>query len=81
MKRQLSLLTYGFLFAAPVFSGAMADAKSTTSPATYLSIGGGYYVSQYQANYTNYTNGVLNQQASFDNTNIANPGKFSSLLG
>lgn len=77
MKRQLSLLTYSCLFAAPVFSGAMADATSTTSPATYFSIGGGYYVSQYQANYTSYTSGVLNQQASFDNTNNNSYGQLA----
>lgn len=63
------------IIAAPTFAGGMGDAQSSPPNRTYVSIGGGYYGSNYQENYTNYSSGVLSKQESFNGSNTSGYGQ------
>ena len=64
MKNLIILLST--LTACPALAGAMADTQTSTPNRTYVAVGGGYYSSNYQADYTHYTQGVLTSKESFN---------------
>lgn len=72
MKASIALLVS--ITALPVFAGEMAGAHASPHT-TYVAIGGGYYGSNDQANYTNYTLGSLTAQQSFNDTNTSGYGQ------
>lgn len=58
-----------------VFSGSVGEVDIPTTNTTYAFIGGGYYGSDYQSNYTNYFLGALTRKQSFNDTNNSGYGQ------
>lgn len=67
MKHLLLVLFFYMTKVLPVFSGDIgSNAVLTPFSTTYLSIGGGLLQGGYQSNYTNYLNGILAIQQSYN---------------
>jgi len=59
----------------PTFAGSMGEENISPFNTTYVLIGGGYYGSDYQANYTNYFLGALTAKQSFNDSNDGGYGQ------
>jgi len=69
-----TVLCYVLSFSA--YSGT-TGAIVTSEPKNFISVSGGYYGSNYQANQTRYVSGILNEQNSFNNNNSSAYGQLA----
>ena len=67
MKNTLFLFSCGIFATSSLFAGEMGPAH-TEALSTYISVTGGYYESQYQANYTPSLAGITLIRESFNNS-------------
>lgn len=73
MKPSVALLFS--IFSLPAFTGDLGDVQTSPYNKTYALIGGGYYSSNYETNYTSYFLGTLTEKQTFNDENNSGYGQ------